>query len=64
MTAIAQTTMIVPALALLVYIAVIATGIYTTQSVPSTTDNKNLGEQTKLDSAMRQRIVCKPRLRS
>ena len=33
MTGIAQTIMIVAALALLVYIAVIATGIYTTQSV-------------------------------
>ena len=57
MIAIAQTTMLAAALALLVYIAVIATGIYTTQSVPSVTDNNNLAEQTKLDSAMRQRLA-------
>jgi hypothetical protein len=58
MIVIAQTTMIAAALALLVYIAVIATGIYTTQNVPSPADNKSsLAEQTKLDSAMRQRLA-------
>lgn len=58
MIVIAQTTMIAAALALLVYIAVIATGIYTTQNVPSITDNKSaLAEQTMLDSAMRQRLA-------
>jgi hypothetical protein len=58
MTGIAQTTMIAAALALLVYIAVIATGIYTTQSLPPNTDNKSLAEQTMLDSAMRQRLAA------
>ena len=58
MTGIAQTTMIAAALALLVYIAIIATGIYTTQSMPSSTENKSLAEQTKLDSAMRQRLAA------
>jgi hypothetical protein len=58
MIVIAQTIMISAAIALLVYIAVIATGIYTTQNVPSPADNKSsLAEQTKLDSAMRQRLA-------
>jgi hypothetical protein len=53
MTSIAQTSMMAAALALLVYIAVIATGIYTSQNVSSpTTDDKTLlAEQTKLDLA-------------
>ena len=58
MIAIAQTTMIAVALALLVYIAVIATGIYTTQNLPSPADNRNsLAKRDRLDSAMRQQLA-------
>jgi len=59
MTSIAQTTMMAAALALLVYIAVIATGIYTSQNVssPTTDDKILLAEQTKLDLTKRQQIA-------
>jgi hypothetical protein len=53
---ITQTTMIAASLALLVYIAVIATATSTTQNIPH--DNKtSLAERTLLDSAMRQQIA-------
>jgi hypothetical protein len=45
-------------LAILVYIAVILTGTYTTQNIsPSGSTNTSLAEQSKLDSAMSQQIA-------
>jgi hypothetical protein len=55
---IALTTMAAVSLAILVYIAVVITGTYTTQNIlPSGIINTSLAEQTKLDSAMSQRIA-------
>jgi hypothetical protein len=55
---IALTTLAAASLAILVYIAVIITGTYTTQNVSSSGSNKtSLAEQTNLDSAMRQQIA-------
>ena len=54
---IALTTMAAASLAILVYIAVIITGTYTTQNMLSNSNNTSLAEQTKLDSAMSQRIA-------
>jgi hypothetical protein len=53
---IALTTMAAVSLAILVYIAVIITGTYTTQNISPST-NTSLAEQTKLDSAMSQQIA-------
>ncbi|MFL6395502.1 MAG: hypothetical protein ACJ708_12710 [Nitrososphaeraceae archaeon] len=45
-------------LAILVYIAVVITGTYTTQNIlPSGSTNSSLAEQRKLDSAMSQQIA-------
>jgi hypothetical protein len=45
-------------LAILVYIAVVLTGTYTTQNIsPSGSTNTSLAEQAKLDSAMSQQIA-------
>jgi hypothetical protein len=55
---IALTTMAAASLAILVYIAVIITGTYTTQNISSGNVNASLAEQTKLDSAMRQQIAA------
>src|ERR687888_2170008 len=53
---IALTTMAAVSLAILVYIAVVITGTYTTQNIsPSTTTS--LVDQAKLDSAMSQQIA-------
>src|SRR5919198_1553037 len=55
---IALTTMAAVSLAILVYIAVVITGTYTTQNVsPSGSTNTSLAEQAKLDSAMSQQIA-------
>ena len=56
---IALTTMAAVSLAILVYIAVVITGTYTTQNIsPSGGNTKtSLAEQTKLDSAMSQQIA-------
>jgi hypothetical protein len=55
---IALTTMAAISLAILVYIAVVITGTYTTQNIlPSGSTNTSLAEQTKLDSAMSQQIA-------
>jgi hypothetical protein len=55
---IALTTMAAVSLAILVYIAVVITGTYTTQNIsPSGSTNSSLAEQTKLDSAMSQQIA-------
>jgi hypothetical protein len=55
---IALTTMAAVSLAILVYIAVILTGTYTTQNIsPSGSTNTSLAEQSKLDSAMSQQIA-------
>jgi hypothetical protein len=55
---IALTTMAAVSLAILVYIAVVITGTYTTQNIlPSGSINTSLAEQTKLDSAMSQQIA-------
>jgi hypothetical protein len=54
---IALTTIAAASLAILVYIAVIITGTYTTQNIPSSS-NKTLAEQTKTDSTMRQQIAA------
>jgi hypothetical protein len=55
---IALTTMAAISLAILVYIAVVITGTYTTQNIlPSGSTNSSLAEQTKLDSAMSQQIA-------
>jgi hypothetical protein len=55
---IALTTMAAISLAILVYIAVVITGTYTTQNtLPSGSTNSSLAEQTKLDSAMSQQIA-------
>ena len=53
---IALTTMAAASLAILVYIAVVITGTYTTQNIPPST-NTSLAEQAKLDSAMSQQIA-------
>src|SRR5919198_2548878 len=55
---IALTTMAAASLAILVYIAVVITGTYTTtQNTSSISNNTALAEQTKLDSAMSQQIA-------
>jgi hypothetical protein len=54
---IALTTMAAVSLAILVYIAVIITGTYTTQNVSLSSTKTSLAEQTKLDSAMSQQIA-------
>ena len=55
---IALTTMAAVSLAILVYIAVVLTGTYTTQNIsPSGSTNTSLSEQAKLDSAMSQQIA-------
>ena len=54
---IALTTMAAVSLAILVYIAVVITGTYTTQMSSSGSTNTSLAEQTKLDSAMSQQIA-------
>ena len=55
---IALTTMAAVSLAILVYIAVVLTGTYTTQNIsPSGSTNTSLAEQSKLDSAMSQQIA-------
>jgi hypothetical protein len=55
---IALTTMAAASLAILVYIAVVLTGTYTTQNIsPSGSINTSLAEQAKLDSAMSQQIA-------
>jgi hypothetical protein len=54
---IALTTIAAASLAILVYIAVIITGTYTTQNTPSSSNKTSLAEQTKLDSTMRQQIA-------
>ena len=55
---IALTTMAAASLAILVYIAVVITGTYTTQNIlPSGSTNTSLAEQAKLDSAMSQQIA-------
>jgi hypothetical protein len=53
---IALTTMAAASLAILVYIAVVITGIYTTQNISPST-NASLAEQTKIDSAMSHQIA-------
>jgi hypothetical protein len=53
---IAQTTMIAASLAILVYIAVITTGSYTTQNIQSG-NRTSLAEQEKIDSALRNQIA-------
>src|ERR687887_2100750 len=54
---IALTTMAAVSLAILVYIAVVITGTYTTQNISPSSTNSSLAEQTKLDSAMSQQIA-------
>jgi hypothetical protein len=54
---IALTTMAAASLAILVYIAVVITGTYTTQNISPSSTNTSLAEQTKLDSAMSQQIA-------
>ena len=55
---IALTTMAAASLAILVYIAVVITGTYTSQNIsPSGSTNTSLAEQAKLDSAMSQQIA-------
>src|SRR5919206_3014014 len=55
---IALTTMAAASLAILVYIAVVITGTYTTQNISPTSSIKtSLAEQARLDSAMSQQIA-------
>ena len=55
---IALTTMAAASLAILVYIAVVITGTYTSQNIsPNGSTNTSLAEQAKLDSAMSQQIA-------
>ena len=54
---IALTTMAAISLAILVYIAVVITGTYTTQNISHSSTNTSLAEQSKLDSAMSQQIA-------
>ena len=54
---IALTTMAAVSLAILVYIAVVITGTYTTQNISHSSTNTSLAEQAKLDSAMSQQIA-------
>jgi hypothetical protein len=56
---IALTTMAAVSLAILVYIAVVITGTYTTQNISpgGSSTNTSLAEQAKLDSAMSQQIA-------
>ena len=54
---IALTTIAAVSLAILVYIAVIITGTYTTQNISPSSTKNSLAEQTKLDSAMSQQIA-------
>jgi hypothetical protein len=53
---IALTTIAAVSLAILVYIAIVITGTYTTQNISPST-NTSLAEQAKLDSAMSQQIA-------
>jgi len=53
---IAQTTMIAIILAILVYVAVITTGSYTTQNI-LTSNRTSLADQEKIDSALRNQIA-------
>jgi cell division protein FtsL len=53
---IAQTTMIAIILAILVYVAVITTGSYTTQNI-LTSNKTSLADQEKTDSALRNQIA-------
>jgi hypothetical protein len=53
---IALTTIAAVSLAILVYIAVVITGTYTTQNTPPST-NTSLAEQAKIDSGMSQQIA-------
>jgi hypothetical protein len=54
---IALTTMAAVSLAILVYIAVIITGTYTTQNISPSSTKNSLAEQARLDSAMSQQIA-------
>jgi hypothetical protein len=54
---IALTTIAAVSLAILVYIAVVITGSYTTQNISPSSTKTSLAEQTKLDSAMSQQIA-------
>src|SRR5919198_6631281 len=54
---IALTTMAAVSLAILVYIAVVITGTYTTQNISPSSTNSSLAEQTKLDLAMSHQIA-------
>ena len=54
---IALTTMAAVSLAILVYIAVVITGTYTTQNISSTDNKTSLAEEAKFDSAMSQQIA-------
>ena len=54
---IALTTMVAASLAILVYIAVLITGTYTTQSISPSGTRASLAEQTKVDSALSQQIA-------
>jgi hypothetical protein len=54
---IALTTIAAVSLAILVYIAVVITGTYTTQNISPSSTKTSLAEQTKLDSAVSQQIA-------
>jgi hypothetical protein len=53
---IALTTMAAASLAILVYIAVVITGTYTTQNISPSSTKTSLAEEAQLDSAMSQQI--------
>jgi hypothetical protein len=54
---IALTTIAAVSLAILVYIAVVITGTYTTQNISPTSTKTSLAEEARLDSAMSQQIA-------
>jgi len=54
---IALTTMAAVSLAILVYIAVVITGTYTTQNISSSNPKTSLAEEARLDSAKSQQIA-------
>ncbi len=54
---IALTTMAAASLAILVYIAVVITGTYTTQNISPSSTKTSLAEEAQLDSAMSQQIA-------
>ena len=54
---IALTTMAAISLAILVYIAVVITGTYTTQNISSSNPKTSLAEEARLDSAKSQQIA-------